>query len=72
MNSPTFTKIPLRPVVAKILGYRVQPRVDVPSRIKPELAHMFERALRDEADGKSIVMREPRIVRKFPKGPSYW
>jgi hypothetical protein len=32
--------------------------VDVPSRIKPELAHMFERALRDEADGKSIVMRE--------------
>ena len=48
------------------------PRVDAPSRIKPELAHMFERALRDEAGGKSIVMREPRIVRKFPKGPSYW
>ena len=39
--------------------------------IKPELAEMFERALRDEQDGKSIVMRDPGIRPRPPKRPSW-
>ena len=39
-------------------------------QIKPALAHLFERALRDERDGRSIIMREPPRPRpKWPKGP---
>jgi hypothetical protein len=39
----------------------------VAGRIKTELAPMVERALRDEAAGKCVVMRDPKIVRRFPK-----
>ena len=35
--------------------------------IKPEWAPMLERALRDEAAGKCVVMRKPKIVRKLPR-----
>ena len=38
-------------------------------RIKPEMAPMLERALRDEAAGKCVVMRKPKIVRKLPRSP---
>jgi hypothetical protein len=39
--------------------------------IKPELAHMYASALQDEADGKSIVMRDPGIRPRPPKKPSW-
>ena len=39
--------------------------------IKPEQAEIFERALRDEQDGKSIVMRNPHIKPKPPRKPSW-
>ena len=39
--------------------------------IKPEHAEMFERALRDEQDGKSIVMRNPQIKPRPPRRPSW-
>jgi hypothetical protein len=38
-------------------------------RIPRELAPACERALRDEADGKCIVMRKPKIVRRLPRSP---
>ena len=38
-------------------------------RIKPELASMVERALRDEAAGKCIVMRNPGIKPRPPRAP---
>jgi hypothetical protein len=38
--------------------------------IKPELAQMFERALRDEAAGKVIIMRDPGIRPRPPRKPS--
>jgi hypothetical protein len=40
-------------------------------KIKPELAPMIERVLRDEADGKSTVMRDPMIRPKPPRRPSW-
>jgi hypothetical protein len=36
-------------------------------RIPLAMAQACEKALRDEADGKCTVMRDPKIVRKFPK-----
>ena len=39
--------------------------------IKPEQAEMFERALRDEQDGKSIVMRDPGVRPRPPRRPSW-
>ena len=39
--------------------------------IKPELAEMYERALRSEADGSSMVMRNPGIRPRPPKKPSW-
>ena len=39
--------------------------------IKPELAPMFERALRDEQAGKAIVMRNPGVRPRPPKRPSW-
>ena len=39
--------------------------------IKPELAQMFERALRDEAAGKVIIMRDPGIRPRPPRKPSW-
>ena len=39
--------------------------------IKPALAAMFEKALRDEAAGKSIVMRDPGVRPRLPKKPSW-
>ena len=38
-------------------------------RIKPEWAPMLERALRDEAAGKCVVMRKPKIVRRLRRSP---
>ena len=38
-------------------------------RIKPELASMVERALRDEAAGKCVVMRKPDIRPRPPRAP---
>jgi hypothetical protein len=40
-------------------------------RIPAALAPMCEKALRDEADGKCVVMRDPKLKRSFPKGPSW-
>jgi hypothetical protein len=40
-------------------------------RIPLALAHLYEKAWRDEADGKATIMRDPKIVRKFPK-PRDW
>lgn len=39
--------------------------------IKPELAQMFERALRDEVAGKAIIMRDPGIRPRPPRKPSW-
>ena len=39
--------------------------------IKPELAQMYEKALRAEADGKGHIMRDPRIRPKPPRRPSW-
>ena len=39
--------------------------------IKPELAPMFEKALRSEADGRSVVMRNPGVKPKPPRRPSW-
>jgi Bacterial regulatory protein, Fis family len=36
-------------------------------RIAPALAPMFERNLRDEQAGKCVIIRDPKIVRKFSK-----
>jgi hypothetical protein len=38
-------------------------------RIPRELAPACERALRDEAAGKCVVMRDPKIVRRLPRSP---
>jgi hypothetical protein len=38
-------------------------------RITPEWAPWLERALRDEAAGRCVVMRKPKIVRKLPRSP---
>jgi hypothetical protein len=40
-------------------------------RIPLELARGCEQALRDEADGKCLVMRNPRIKKRPPKRPSW-
>ena len=40
-------------------------------RIPLALAQMYEKALRDEADGKSTVMRNPQIKMRPPKRPSW-
>jgi hypothetical protein len=39
--------------------------------IKSELAPMYERALRDEAAGTSIVMRDPGVRPHLPRRPSW-
>jgi hypothetical protein len=39
--------------------------------IKPELALMYERVLRDEAAGKSSVMRDPGVRPHLPRRPSW-
>jgi hypothetical protein len=38
-------------------------------RVKPERASMLERALRDEQAGRCIIMRDPKIVKRLPRGP---
>jgi len=40
-------------------------------RIKPEVARWVEKALRDEADGKATIMRDPKIRPRPPKKPSW-
>ena len=40
-------------------------------RIPPALAQACERALRDEAAGKAIVMRDPKIKPRMPRKPSW-
>ena len=40
-------------------------------KIKPELAHMYAAALQDEANGDCIVMRDPKIVKRPPRKPSW-
>ena len=39
--------------------------------IKPDLAPMFEKILRDERDGRAIVMRDPGIRPRPPRKPSW-
>jgi hypothetical protein len=38
-------------------------------RIPPAMARACERALRDEAAGKCVIMRKPHIVRRLPRSP---
>jgi hypothetical protein len=38
-------------------------------RIKPESAPMVERILRDEAAGRCVVMRDPKIRPRPPRAP---
>jgi hypothetical protein len=38
-------------------------------RVAPENAARLERALHDEAAGKTIIMRKPHIVRRLPRSP---
>jgi hypothetical protein len=40
-------------------------------RIKPELAHLYERALQDEAEGRGTIMRDPQVRRCPPRRPSW-
>ena len=40
-------------------------------RIAPALAHMYERALRDEQAGKATIMRDPGVRPKPPRRPSW-
>jgi hypothetical protein len=40
-------------------------------RIPLELAQRVEQVLRDEADGKTTVMRDPKIRPRPPKKPSW-
>jgi hypothetical protein len=39
-------------------------------RIPRELAPACERALRDEAAGRCVIMRNPKIVRRLPRSPA--
>jgi hypothetical protein len=39
--------------------------------IKAAHAHMYERVLRDEAAGRSTIMRDPKIKPKPPRRPSW-
>jgi hypothetical protein len=39
-------------------------------RVRPENAKHLERALRDEAEGRCIIMRKPpRVARRWPRSP---
>jgi hypothetical protein len=68
----SFIKRVLRPFSGKLRGYRVQECEDTPTRIGPELAAMLQRALKEERDGKGVVMRDPKIERpKPPRRPSW-
>jgi hypothetical protein len=40
-------------------------------RIPLHLARACEQALRDEADGKCVVMRDPKIKPRPPRKPSW-
>ena len=40
-------------------------------RVSLEWAPKLERILRDEADGKCVVMRDPKIKRRLPRKPSW-
>jgi hypothetical protein len=40
-------------------------------RIALERAPMVERILRDEAAGKCVVMRDPKIIKRPPRKPSW-
>jgi hypothetical protein len=40
-------------------------------RVPLERAQALERLLRDEADGKCVVMRDPKIRPKPPRKPSW-
>lgn len=40
-------------------------------RVKPDFAQRLERILRDEADGKCVVMRDPKIRPRPPRRPSW-
>ena len=40
-------------------------------QIRADQAPMYERALRDEVDGKAIVMRDPGIRPRPPRRPSW-
>ena len=40
-------------------------------RIPLHLAHLYEKAWRDEADGRCTIMRRPHIVKRPPRKPSW-
>jgi hypothetical protein len=52
------------------IATRIATMVDA-GEISPELAHLYERALRDEQAGRCIVMRDPKIRPKPPRKPSW-
>ncbi len=54
---------------ADIAGY-VAAEVEA-GRVSLARAQHLERALRDEADGKVVIMRDPKIKPKMPRRPSY-